>query len=86
MARTLCLCLSLIACSVWAQTPGPTIPIGIELPRERLELPILVHGTPVPDTMAVGIDLVGATCPWTQETVQGRLVWVQRCTVPSPTP
>lgn len=86
MPRAVMLVL-LLALPAWGQTPGPTVPIGQQYPRERFELPVLTDQTPMADTAAVGIDFAGRiVCLPVQEMVQGRLTWVQRCTVPSPTP
>lgn len=64
-------------------TPAATINIKQQYPRERVEFPLLVGGTPVPDTAAYGIDFgPGVTCSSVPEPVQGRTKPRLRCTVP----
>lgn len=75
--------LLLLPVVVLAQTPAPTIPIQQQHPRERVEFPLLVNATPVPDTEAYGIDFgPGWTCTPVPEVVQGRTKLRLRCTVP----
>ena len=54
-------------------TPLPTIPIGSQYPRERLEFPIFANGVPMVDTETYGLDCgTGLTCSTVPLAVQGR--------------
>lgn len=64
-------------------TAAPTIDIKQQYPRERVEFPLLVNATPVPDTAAYGIDFgPGVTCVSVPEVIEGRTKLRLRCTVP----
>ena len=54
MYRAVMIVAMMLAGPTWAQEP--TIPIGQQQPRERLEFPVLVDGVPIADTEVVGID------------------------------